>query len=348
MPTVIVSCTRGLPRLPERFTAVEGVGRAGDLVLARVTAVGAYPRVEIRTGREVRLRPGDEIVGVLGDRRSTTSLYGGIPAEGLGVRPGASADLLAVGGVIGLAESSPASLGTPTRLELLGLARDPQEPERELRLVPAVSARLPEVPVVFVGGTAAEVGKTTFASALVRHLTDRRGLRVGVTKLAGTGRLRDLLTLADAGAHCARDFVDAGMATTYGYSDTEVNGVARLLLTDLADRGAELVVAELGGDLWGAGIPAILRDRELADRARALILVPSDTMASLGVDLWVRENGIGIEVVHGVPHRNVMAAKERLGRGLGVEPVDPHDERDLERLSARLLPDLVSAVRGAG
>jgi hypothetical protein len=344
MPPVIVSCTRGLSRLPERFTAVEGVGHVGDLVLARVGVVGAYPRIEVGTGREVRLRIGDVIVGVLGDRRSTTSIYGGVPEHGLQVRPGAEADLLAVGGVIGLAESSPASLGTPTRLELLGLARDPAEPGRELRLIPAAASRTPEVPVIFVGGTAAEVGKTTFGAALVHHLTDRHGLKVGVTKLAGTGRLRDLLTLADAGAHCAEDFVDAGMATTYGFTEGQVNTVARHLLCRLADQGAELVVAELGGDLWGAGIPGILCDPELAASARGLVLVPSDTMASLGVDRWVRENGIGIDLVHGVPHRNVMAAKERLGRGLGVAPVDPHDEQDLERMCARLLPELVPAA----
>jgi hypothetical protein len=63
-------------------------------------------------------------------------------------------------------------------------------------------------------------------------------------------------------------------------------------------------------------------------------------MASLGVDLWVRTNQISIPTVHAVPHRNVMAARERLGRGLGVDPVDPQNRDDLDRLCANLLSDL--------
>ncbi|MEU2246323.1 hypothetical protein [Streptomyces sp. NPDC019224] len=342
MSTVIASCTRGAGTLPEQLTPVVGTGHAGDLVIARVVRVGAYPRVENTHGRDVRIRVGDEIVGVLGDRHSTTSIYGGLPDGGLAVRAGAPADLLAVGGVIGTAASSPASLGTATALELVGLAAD--ESGEVVRLRPRTAASVPATPVVFIGGTAAEVGKTTFASALVHHLAARHGLRVGVTKLAGTGRLRDLLTLADAGAHCAADFVDAGLATTYGHTPEAVVGTARHLVSRLTDEGADIVIAELGGDLWGAGIPNILRDADLVAAARALVLVPSDAMASLGADTWLAQNGITIPPVHGVPHRNVMAARERVGKGMGVQLVDPHDEQDMRRLVTEvLLPAMAGA-----
>ncbi|WP_410670082.1 hypothetical protein [Amycolatopsis sp. cmx-4-68] len=337
MSRVIASCTRGAEALPEQFTTIEGIGQAGDLVLTRVVAIGAYPRVENRQGREVLLRTGDEVVGVLGERHSTTSIYGGLPAEGLKVVPGTPVDLMAVGGVIGIAASSPKTLGTATALEAVGLVAAADGSGQPVRLTPRIGGAVGGTPVVFVGGTAAEVGKTTFAAALVHHLVTRYGLRVGVTKLAGTGRLRDLETLADAGAHCAADFVDAGLATTYGHSAETVSGAACHLIGRLGDEGAQIIVAELGGDLWGAGIPAILTHPALSAAARGLVLVPSDTMASLGADVWVRESGITIPVVHGVPHRNVMAARERLGTGLGVQPVDPSDPADLERLCGTLL-----------
>jgi hypothetical protein len=335
MTRIIASCTRGTHGLPEELTAVEGLGQAGDVVIARVVSVGAYKAVENTSGRDVRVRVGDEVVGVLGERHSTTSIYGGLPEGGLPVKAGDPADLMAVGGIIGIAASSPSSLGTATALELVGLAADREG--RVLRLRRRAADTVPATPVVFVGGTAAEVGKTTFASALVHHLTARHGLRVGVTKLAGTGRLRDLLTLADAGAHCAADFVDAGLGTTYGHGPDAVVGAARHLVGRLADEGAEIVVAELGGDLWGAGIPDILRDPGLVAAARALVLVPSDTMASLGVETWLGRNDITIPAVHGVPHRNVMAARERADRGMGVQLVDPHDTDDLERMAREVL-----------
>ncbi|WP_255954624.1 hypothetical protein [Streptomyces odontomachi] len=335
MSTLTASCTRGARELPARLTPVDGTGHAGDLVIARVVRVGAYPRVENTHGRDVRIRVGDEVVGVLGDRHSTTSIYGGLPEGGLPVEAGKAADLLAVGGIVGIAASSPESLGTATALELVGLAagEDGQVVRLQRQAAPAVAA----TPVVLVGGTAAEVGKTTFASALVHHLAGRHHLRVGVTKLAGTGRLRDLLTLADAGAHCAADFVDAGLGTTYGHSTDAVVGAARHLMNRLTDDGAEIIVAELGGDLWGAGIPDILRDPGLVAAARALVLVPSDTMASLGAATWLEQTGISIPPVHGVPHRNVLAARERVGKGMGVRLVDPHNEQDMEQLVTEVL-----------
>lgn len=334
MTTVIASCTRGAGSVSDQFVVLEGTGYAGDLVLTEVVSVGAYPRVENIHGRDVRIRPGDQVVGVLGDRHSTTSIYGGLPQGGLQVRCGDRADLMAIGGVVGIAESCPTSLGPATELRLLGLAGNTDG--QVVRLIPKSADVVPEVPLVLVGGTAAEVGKTTFAAALVHHLAIRHGKRVGVTKLAGTGRLRDLLTLADAGAHCAADFVTAGLGTTYGHDETVVAAAARYLLNRLADDGAEIIVAELGGDLWGAGIPGIVRDPEIAAQARFLVLVPSDTMASLGAETWLKQNGIAIPAVHGVPYRNVLAARERLGRGMGVRPVDPSDAADLERLAAEI------------
>jgi hypothetical protein len=337
MPSLVASCTRGARKLPSQLAVIDGIGRPGDVVLARVSAIGAYPRVENLQGRDVRIRVGDKLVGVLGNRNSSTSIYGGLPEEGLEVRDGAPADLLAVGGVVGISASSPSSLGPATRLELLGIATDPYPPGEPIRLAPKSAVKCPGTPIVFVGGTSAEVGKTTFASALVNHLRSRHGVRVGVTKLAGTGRLRDLLTLADAGAHCSADFVDAGLATTYREPDEVVVGAARHLVQRLTDEGAQMIVAELGGDLWEGGIPALLRDPELTALAVALVIIPSDTMASLGAATWLRDAGIEIATAHGVPYRNVMAARERLRRSMGVVPVDPFAPDDLERLCTELL-----------
>jgi hypothetical protein len=67
-------------------------------------------------------------------------------------------------------------------------------------------------------------------------------------------------------------------------------------------------------------------------------------MASLGVATWARDTGITVPTVHGVPFRNVMAARERMRDGLGVLPYDPSDAADLERLCGELiLPATVSA-----
>lgn len=333
--TLHASCCRATRQPLDDLTVRSGTGRAGDLVVAEVLRVGAYPALETTDAREVRLRPGTRILGVLGNRFTTTSIYGTVPADGLDTGDGAEADLLAVGGIIGVAASTPAGMGQPTRVRLLGLAYGADG--QQLRAQPIRSEAAARVPIILVGGTAAEVGKTTFAANLVNYLSGVCGLRVGVTKLAGTGRLRDLLTLADAGASVALDFVDGGLPTTYGHPDELVTGVARHLVDRLAGDGAEIVVAELGGDLWGAGIPALLHDPALTATARALVVIPSDAMAAYGAATWLQDQNFTVPIAHGVPRRNITAAQERLGTILGEHVFDAMRRTELDAFRERFL-----------
>ncbi|GAA2083201.1 hypothetical protein GCM10009801_43500 [Streptomyces albiaxialis] len=310
-------------------------------MLARVTSVGKYPAVlEIPSGRERPLWAGDVLIGVLANRFSSTSLYGRIPEGGLEVRVDRATDLLSLAGVIGPAQARPSALASHTEVRLLGLVADARKPAQPLGLLPKSPQHYRSCPTIVIGGTASNVGKTTFAGNLVRHLVRRAGLRVGVTKLAGTGRLGDLLQLSDAGAHASADFVDAGLATTYGLPDETVTTAAKYLLTRLREQESQVIVAELGGDLWEAGIPALLDDPELQESFRCLVVIPSDTMATLGAAHWLRQRGIECPVFHGMPPRNELASMDRLTAGLGEKPVDARSAHDMGVLLGKALPDL--------
>jgi len=330
--TVVASCARGFGLESAGLSVGTGPGRAGDLVAARVTSVGSYPEVETPSGRDRRLRPGDVLVGVLGVRESTTSLYGGVPAAGVPLEPGDPLDLLAVGGVLGHATGWPSAMGEPTRLAVLGRVCRAGQPGEPLSLRPRSAHDVPRVPLILVGGTAAEVGKTTLSTKLVRHLADARGLRVGVCKLTGTGRMRDLLSLLDAGAVAGADFVDAGVATTYGLGADGASGVARWLVGRLAGEGVDVVVAELGGDLSGGNVSGILADPLLAGITRHLVVVGSDAMAAFGARCWLDRHGLTYRTSFAVPRRNPRANEQRFTSLLGVAPVDPDRAESLDRL----------------
>src|SRR5579885_1095707 len=85
--TCAMSNTRGLRSLSEEIKIVqEGWAKVGSVVVCQVMAVGAHEKVESWTGRYIRLQAGDLIMGVIGNRYSTISMYGGVPPEGIQFR----------------------------------------------------------------------------------------------------------------------------------------------------------------------------------------------------------------------------------------------------------------------
>lgn len=308
---LVASCIRSvcLPSTGLELTRRDAV--VDDIVVGRITSIGGYPVIEDRAGAEQPLCPGDLVTVAMGNRLSTTSYFGKIGDAGIPV--GSEIDLLSAGGIAGIAEGAPRYLAEPTRLRLLGVLATADHAVVRAGATAPLSAEPLRVPVLLVVGTAAEVGKTTFASSLVEHLA-MRGVRVAATKLTGTGRLRDLLAMKKAGAHAAADFVDAGLPTTYCRTSDTVRAAARSLVRRLAESGAEFVVAECGGDLIGGGVPDLLTDPVLQACCVGVVIVPSDVVASYGAEHWLLQTAPGLPRLHAHPPRNPAATRDRMSQ----------------------------------
>src|SRR5690606_16654015 len=90
----------------------------GAAIACRVlTSRKEYGHLELTSGRQARLVPGDLIVGVLGARAALRGFCGRVPAS---LKAGDVVHLLNLGGVIGISEGDHAGLGKPIELEVIG------------------------------------------------------------------------------------------------------------------------------------------------------------------------------------------------------------------------------------
>ena len=319
------------------------LGPAGDAVEGALLLVetlgepGSIRTLEARSGREVALYRGDRFVAVLASRHSGTSEYGDVPAR-LAPPDAPTLELLARAGVVGHGRCLPpqrAALGF-TRVKVLGeLRRDGRALRlRDLCGTPAPSTA-PAAPTVLVAGSASEVGKTTACSALIRAFK-RRGRTVGAAKLTGTGRLRDVLAMRDAGADRALDFPEVGLATTYTAAAPVIDA-AHAILGQLDAAGCDVVVAELGGDLLEANADRLLADAVLARRTRAVVHVAGDVVGIVGAIALYRELGVRAELQPTLPYgRNALGSVERL-RAFGLSALDVADDAACDAYVARVL-----------
>lgn len=245
----------------------------GQAVICKLKRESGY---ELSTGREIELTTGDMVIGALGTRMATLEVAGSW-------RDGdkSNMNLLSTSGVFGACTSFSPFVNYPAPLDYVGhLVRDGTPLNvRDFGL--GVKPRDLTIPVVLVIGTSMSSGKTMACRALIREL-NRRGVSVGGCKLTGVARWKDTLSMNDAGAVAAYDFVEAGLVSTVTDSDS-VTVAARVVLTALEDAGAEMIVCELGAspleDYQGA---AVLK--ELEGKVRATVMAASDPYAVLGLE----------------------------------------------------------------
>jgi hypothetical protein len=291
---------------------------AGSVLAGRIIGEKTvYNTLEDVHGRMSVLHDGDLIVGALGHRNALHGYEGVLPKH---VKPGDRLQLLNLGGVIGTCVSSNPDVGPPFDVEVLGQVLLFQEFGSRVGQPATLQSGAVQgkpgtalVPVIFIAGTCMNSGKTHAACAIIRHL-DRAGLKVGGAKLTGVSLLRDILAMRDYGAEAVLDFTDAGVACT-GPETAARTG--RALLSELAAKGVDLIVAETGDGIMGDyGVQAVLADPELRGCAAAYVLCANDPVGVAGGLSFLREQfGIEVDVISGPATDNRVGVRfvESLG-----------------------------------
>ncbi|WP_030276410.1 hypothetical protein [Streptomyces sp. NRRL B-24484] len=275
-----------------------GTGVEGDVIAVRVVEAGGVSAlVDFREERHP-VTAGTVLLGVLANRDSTTHACGRIPRGGLPIAAGSQlAWLGGQSGLIGVLDWSPEpgnrlgqqAAGTVeaiglvhTRLGKLNLSQLSRTP---------TALRGPGAKLLVVAGTAAEVGKTTLAGRIIRHLT-RAGLRVVAVKPTGSGGIADSLAHRQAGAIAGYDLVDCGLPSSYTDPIRYEIHIQRCL-GYAEEHRPDLVLVELGGDLVWGNNDTFLRQPGLSGRIADVLCVCSDATGALGVDAFLRQAGLG-------------------------------------------------------
>jgi molybdopterin-guanine dinucleotide biosynthesis protein len=278
---------------------------AGDVVLARVTALGQHKRIEGPDGRRGTLFAGDEIVVCYGDRYAPDQ-YEAVVPDNLG-----PCHLAAAGGIAATVRSAHAAMGSPTAIEPIGICTTADGEVVNLR-----SWRLPEPPApedrpftVAVLGTSMNAGKTTTAAGLARGLTGT-GRRVGAAKVTGTGAGGDKWLLADAGADPVLDFTSAGLASTYRCTPEQVEDALRTLHGHLAERAVDVAVLEVADGLLQAETAALVRSAVFRTTVDAIVFAAGDAMGAIAGVAALRALDLPVVAVSGVLTCSPLAMAE--------------------------------------
>jgi hypothetical protein len=297
--------TRRVPR-SHMLTVLTGdlTPRAGDLVLARVKGLGQHRRIELASGRQSYLFPGDEVVVCYGARYAPDQ-FESVVCDDL-----SACHLVAAGGLASRVRFAHRKMKMPTRIAPVGLVGDAQGRPINLRdfaLEPV--APHPRVPTFVILGTSMNAGKTTAAAYLIRGLVNA-GLRVAGGKVTGTAAGPDPWRMVDAGASPVLDFTDAGLASTYSVSAEELRRVFVTIVGHLAASGAEAIVLEVADGLLQAETAMLIEDRLFRTLVDGVIFAAPDALGAIEGVRRIQALRLPLLGVGGLLTRSPLAVQE--------------------------------------
>lgn len=259
---------------------------SGDLVLGRVTTVGAHPRVQLSDGRPCDLYEGDLIMVACGAR------YASDQFEGIAQLSADGADLLAGGGCLGLMREKHARMKMPTRVQPLGLLCDKQGRVMNLaHYAMPTNSYSGGMTVIGVVGASMNSGKTSAVASLV-HGSEAAGYRTAAIKVTGTGSFGDWNTYVDAGASFVTDFTDAGMVSTYLQPCSRLADALEQMLAAASEAACEVAVVEFADGVLQQETATLLGMEDVRRHFNGFLYAAPDALAAVGGQHCLQSQGI--------------------------------------------------------
>jgi hypothetical protein len=314
----------------------DGVGYEGDLVAIRTIIDEISIDVMGADGSSYYIEGEQIIIAVLGNRESSTHVSGGVPEEGIAICE--DTQLHWIGGdsgIVGNLFLSPDanneySAEYAVKVCVLGLLyRNGNKINIKSLVEKPVITKL-SIPVIFVSGTSAESGKTQLAIKIIKLLS-QSGKKVSAVKATGSGGVLDSHAHLSAGAKMAYDQVDAGLITTYTMADNFLSCIHNVFLLS-QQNDANVIVAELGGDLCWANNPQLLSFTDVTACVKGMFVVCNDAFSAIGVSKYISEFNIKFPVRYvASPFRNFDGMNKRFDRLINEIAIDPNSYESIGR-----------------
>ncbi len=277
----------------------------GDVVLARIKAIGQHQRIELSTGRRAGLHIGDEIIVCYGNRYAPDQFESYIPDS---LEP---CHLVAGGGIASKSVNQHSKMKTATSIEPIGLLADRTGKRINIEnwALPLSTVEQKRPYTVAVIGTAMNAGKTTTAAGIVRTLS-QQGYKVGAAKVTGTGSGGDRWKMVDAGANRVLDFTDAGIPTTFGIPFQQLETVFDILVNQLIIDESEIIVLEVADGVYQRETAELIASDFFLEKVDSIIFAAPDSFgAAVGVDI-LRKQGHSVLAVSGLINASPLAIRE--------------------------------------
>lgn len=295
---------------------------AGDLVLARIEALGQHQRIESPHGRRAQLYEGDEIIVAYGERYAPDQFEAIVP-DTL-----AACDLVAGGGVAAKVLNRHARMRRATAIQPIGLIADAQgQPVNLARHALPFRSLGPDRPqVIAIAGTSMNSGKTTTAAGLIHGLS-RAGLKVAATKVTGTGSGGDVWSMVDAGACAVLDFTDMGHASTAGLAPEVIERTALSLISHSAAQAPDVIIVEIADGVLQRETAALLSAPCFRAAVGGVLFAAGDALGALGGRNWLAAHGHHVIGVSGLVSASPLAAREA-AKAMGMPILTLDELRD--------------------
>lgn len=267
--------------------------KAGDVVLFEVMEIGKHKNLQTTT-RNVSLMPGDQILGVFGNRYATNQFEGYVPEY-----PQEEYHMLGGGGVMGILASSHSKFEEigPTRLKLVGLGIDPFKRLINTlqifnnKLMPFSGRSASQTKVVLSLGSSMDSGKTTTAAFMI-HGLKKRGKKVAYIKLTGTAYPKDKNLAFDMGADIAIDFSKYGFPSTYLSDEVDLLSLYETLVNDSLSVRPDIVVIEIADGIFQRETKMLLQNFAFMNTVNEVVFSAGDSLSAVHGYQFLRKMGI--------------------------------------------------------
>lgn len=281
------------------------VPRIGDLVLAEILQPGKHSSLEGREGWNRQIFPGDQIVGVFGNRYATDQFEGYVPAT-----PVEECDMLSIGGVCGEVTSRHSAMTAPTRLRVLGAVANAQgQPLRLQTFGLTQQPAMGRTECILVVGASMNSGKTTTVGTLVRALS-RAGYRVAAAKITGTAAGKDGRYFLSCGAQQVLDFTDAGYPSTYMLSLAELQHIATTLISTLEQNHPDYVILEIADGIFQRETRMLLENLDFSAGIDHVFFAANDSLSAECGARRLQNCGLPLRALSGAFTQSPLAVAE--------------------------------------
>jgi hypothetical protein len=322
---------------PKNLTVANGVGYEGDIVMVEMKNIQGKEIVLDQFKTNQIIYPGNKVLAVLGNRESSTHVNGGIPNDGLKIQQNDELDWIGgKSGIVGILNCETINpekfeAETSTKLKVVGLVQRKGKNLNieEFSIKPKVSKLT--TPIVFIGATSAEAGKTVLTSKIINSLI-HEGLKVGAIKTTGSGGTMDGLMYQEAGAHVVLDQVDCGLISTYTNAQKFCSSIIKAYQW-CEEMEMDVIVAEMGGDfIWGNN-PTLLKHEELNKNISSLFIIVNDALSAIGTLEYLKAFRTPFPIhLLSSPFRNFNGMSKRVKELNNVELLDVNGIYNIKEL----------------